>query len=332
MEERTKRMLVQTDRPGCFDDDLLCRWTYEVTGRVWLAESSDLVVAPVRIALIVMIALIARWMVHRTIDRMVRRHVVGGTPAVLRPLPERLRQTVQEVTSLPPERRKQRVEAIGSVLRGASTVSLFAVVVLLALSELRINLAPLLAGAGIVGVALGFGAQSLVRDVLAGLFILLEDQYGVGDLIDVGEASGTVQAVGLRVTTLRDLQGVVWYVPNGEIRRVGNRSHDPATVIVEMPIGFAPLTEATAALHRGAQRLADDAEWGPRLVEQPAIVGVERVTVEGAVIRTVVKTRADDQWQVARELRRRQVEAMAEAGVAAHILAARAYPHANRTD
>jgi moderate conductance mechanosensitive channel len=325
-------MLAQTDRPGCFDDDLLCRWTYEVTGRPWLAESSDLVVAPVRIALIVVIALIVRWMVFRTIDRLVRRHIVGKTPVVLRPLPERLRLTVQEVTSLPPERRRQRVETIGSVLRGASTVALFALVVLLALSELRVNLAPLLAGAGIVGVALGFGAQSLVRDVLAGLFILLEDQYGIGDLIDVGEASGTVQAVGLRVTTLRDLRGVVWYVPNGEIRRVGNRSHDPATVIVEVPVGFATLAEATEALHRGAQRLADDPEWGPRLVEQPVILGVERVTVEGAVIRTVVKSRAEDQWQVARELRRHQTDALAEAGIAAQILAARVYPHADRTD
>src|SRR5690606_33403608 len=145
--------------------------------------------------------------------------------------PERVRDTVRQMAALRPERRRQRAETMGSVLRGAITVTVFTVATLLALSELDLDLAPLLAGAGIVGVALGFGAQSLVRDLLAGLFMLLEDQYGVGDSVDLGEASGVVEAVGLRVTTVRDLRGVVWYIPNGEIRRVGNRSQSPAVVV-----------------------------------------------------------------------------------------------------
>jgi moderate conductance mechanosensitive channel len=324
-------MLAQTTRPDCYTDDLLCRWTFQLTGREWLAESSHLVLVPVRIALIILLALVARWLLHRAVDRMVRRHIEGLTPTVLRPLPERVRITVREVTGPRPQRRRQRAEAIGSVLRGTITVALFTMVALLILSEFRINLAPLLAGAGIVGIALGFGAQSLVRDVLAGLFMLLEDQYGVGDLVDVGEATGTVEAVGLRVTTLRDLQGVIWYIPNGEIRRVGNRSQSPATVIVDMPIGFAPVPVATEALRRGAQHLAEDPDWGPRLLEPPEVLGVDQVTVEGAVVRTIVKTAADEQWQIGRQLRRRQTEALEEAGIAAQILAARVYPRTDGT-
>lgn len=320
-------MLAQTNQPDCFSDDLLCRWTFQLTGREWLAESSHLVLIPVRIVLIIVLALVLQRLLHRAVNRLVRRHVAGETMAVLRPLPERVRTTMREVTAPRPERRRQRAEAIGSVLRATMTVALFTVVVLLVLSEFRINLAPLLAGAGIVGVALGFGAQSLVRDVLAGLFMLLEDQYGVGDLIDVGEASGTVEAVGLRVTTLRDLRGVVWHVPNGEVRRVGNRSHHPATVIVDMPIGFAPVSTAIDALRGGAQRLVDDPDWGDQVVEHPEVLGVEQVTVEGAVVRTVVKTPAEAQWQVARELRRHQTEALVEAGITAQVLAARVYPH-----
>lgn len=319
-------MLAQTDPPDCFEQDLLCRWTFQLTGRDWLAESSNLVLVPVRIVLIILLALTARWLLHRAVDRLVRRNATGQTPALLRPLPERVRLTLREATAVRPERRRQRAEAIGSLLRASITVALFSVAALLVLAEFRINLAPLLAGAGIVGIALGFGAQSLVRDVLAGLFMLLEDQYGVGDLVDVGEASGTVEAVGLRVTTLRDLQGVVWYVPNGEIRRVGNRSQNPATVIVDMPIGFAPVPTAIEALRVGAQRLVDDPEWGPQLQEPPEVLGVDQVTVEGAVVRTVVTTPADAQWQVARELRRRQIETLEEAGISAQILAARVYP------
>ena len=319
-------MLTQVPTPDCLDEDLLCRWAWELTGRIWVAENSHLVLVPVRVVLILVGALVVLTVLHRSVRRLVRRSGIGDIPAILRPLPERLRNTVHSATTLRPERRHQRAEAIGSVLRGGITVVVFAVAALLVLSEFQINLAPLLAGAGIAGIALGFGAQSLVRDLLAGLSILMEDQYGVGDLVDLGEASGTVEAIGLRVTTLRDLRGVLWYVPNGEIRRVGNRSHSPAVVIVDMPIGFAPVPEAVAALHRGAGALVEDPDWGPYLTEPPEVLGVDQVSVEGAVVRTTVKTSPEAQWQVARELRRRQTEALAEAGIAAQILAARVYP------
>ncbi len=119
------------------------------------------------------------------------------------------------------------------------------------------ELAPLLASAGIAGVALGFGAQNLVKDFIAGLFMLLEDQYGVGDVIDVGDVSGTVEAVGLRITTIRDARGVLWYIRNGEIIRVGNRSQGWAVVVVDVPVGFAGVEEATDVLETAAATMAD---------------------------------------------------------------------------
>lgn len=319
-------MLAQNGEPDCLATERLCRWTWELTGQSWLSEASGLTLVPLRVLLIVALALVVRWLARRAINRLVQRTAGGEVPSILRPLPERVRSTVQEVASIRPARLRQRAQAIGSVLRGAATAAVFVIASLLVLSEFSINLAPLLAGAGIAGVALGFGAQSLVKDLLAGLFMLMEDQYGVGDVVDVGEASGVVEAVGLRITTIRDMQGVFWYVPNGEIRRVGNRSQGSAVVVVDTPIGFAPVTEAVLALRGAAQRLADDPQFEGALVEPPEVLGVERVTVEGAVVRTTVKTAPETQWRVGRELRHYQADALEEAGLASQIMAARVFP------
>jgi small conductance mechanosensitive channel len=225
-----------------------------------------------------------------------------------------------------PERRRQRAEAIGSVLRNTVTAVVFAIAVLLVLSELNFNLAPLIASAGIAGVALGFGAQSLVKDILSGIFMLLEDQYGVGDTVDLGEATGVVEAVGLRITTVRDARGVLWYIRNGEIIRVGNKSQGWAMVIVDMPIGFAGVEEATSVMRAAAADVAEDPDLAGHFVEAPDVLGVEQITVDGAVIRTVAKTTADGQFDVGRELRRRLTEALDAAGITARIAATRMYP------
>lgn len=319
-------MYAYLAQPDCVEDDSVCRWLWDLTHQQWLAEASSLTVTGFRLLGIAVAAVILRWVAHRMVNRMVRRVASAQVPAVLRPLPERVRASMWESTAGQPARREQRSQAIGSVLRSSATVAIFTVAALIALSELHINLAPLLAGAGIVGVALGFGAQNLVKDVLAGLFMLLEDQYGVGDVVDLGEASGVVVAVGLRITTLRDLQGVHWYVPNGEIQRVGNRSHTPASVVVDIPIGFVPMAQAVEALRRGAAQVAEDPEFRDDVIEPPELLGVENVTVEGAVYRTLVQTKADAQWRVGREMRRRQTEALVAAGLSDQILAARVYP------
>jgi len=305
------------------NDNPLCQQIYDWTGTEWLAEGSYLfLVKPFRILLIVLLAMLARFLLHRMINRLIRRTADGGVPTVLKPLRERI------PTGLAPfaERRRQRAEAIGSVLRSTVSLTIFAIASLMILAELGVDLAPLLASAGIVGIALGFGAQSLVKDLLAGLFMLLEDQYGVGDTVDLGEATGVVEAVGLRITTIRDFRGVLWYIRNGEIIRVGNKSQGWAVVLVDIPIGFAGVEEATTVLRSAAQTLADDPDHDEDFIDPPQVLGVEQITVDGAVIRAIAKTPADAQFRVGRELRRRLSEALETSGIAAQIAASRLYP------
>nr|MDT0662306.1 mechanosensitive ion channel family protein [Micromonospora sp. DSM 115978] len=307
------------------ENDPACGLILDWTGSTWFAESSFyILIKPLRIVLILVIAVVLRYLLHRAIKRLVRSTSEGSPPAILRPLRERVPSAAPEGTFVP-ERRRQRAAAIGSVLRSLITALVFSVAVLLVLDELSFNLAPLLASAGIAGLALGFGAQTLVKDLLSGLFMLLEDQYGVGDTVDLGEATGVVEAVGLRITTVRDARGVLWYIRNGEIIRVGNKSQGWAVVMVDMPIGFASPEEATAVLRTAASSVAVDPDLASAIVEAPEVLGIEQVTVEGAVIRTIVKTTAEGQFQVGRELRRRLAEALQSSGISASIAASRVY-------
>ena len=309
--------------------DAWCKYVWNITGSAWFAEGSYwIVLKPLRIILIVLLAFAARWALHRTINRLVRTTTEGAVPTMLRPLRERIPSATLDPEQFMPERRRQRAEAIGSVLRSMVTAFVFGIALLMVLKEFSFDLAPLLASAGIAGVALGFGAQSLVKDLIAGLFMLIEDQYGVGDTVDLGEATGVVESVGLRVTTVRDGRGVLWYIRNGEIVRVGNKSQGWALVVVDLPVGFAGTEEATAVLRTAAASVALDPGLAPQIVEQPEVLGVEQITVDGAVIRTVVKTTADGQFAVGRELRRRLAEALENSGITARIAAARLYPGA----
>lgn len=312
--------------PDCLAD-ALCKNVYDLTGSTWFAEGSYwILLKPLRIALILLLAVAARFLLHRAIKRLVRSTTDAAVPTLLKPLRERIPTAATANGEFVPERRRQRAEAIGSVLSSMVTAFVFGIALLMVLKEFSFDLAPLLASAGIAGVALGFGAQSLVKDLIAGLFMLLEDQYGVGDTVDVGEATGVVESVGLRVTTVRDARGVLWYIRNGEIIRVGNKSQGWALVVVDLPIGFASTEEATAVLRTAAASLAFDPDLAPQIVEPPEVLGVEQVTIDGAVIRTVVKTSADGQFAVARELRRRLAESLENSGITAKIAAARFYP------
>jgi small-conductance mechanosensitive channel len=300
---------------------------YDLTGSTWAAEGSYYVlVKPLRIIAILLLALVARYLLHKLISRLVRTTSEGSVPAILRPLRQRVPTAAPDPSAVVPERRRQRAEAIGSVLRSLVTAFVFSIALLMVLDELSFKLGPLLASAGIVGLALGFGAQSLVKDLLGGLFMLLEDQYGVGDTVDLGEATGVVESVGLRITTIRDARGVLWYIRNGEIIRVGNKSQGWAMLMIDMPIGFADTEQATQVLREAAATVYADAELAEHFVEPPEVLGVETVTVEGAVIRTIAKTTADGQYVVGRELRRRLTEALAAAGITAQLAAARMVP------
>nr|WP_239082567.1 mechanosensitive ion channel family protein [Actinoplanes teichomyceticus] len=307
--------------------DAVCSWlTKEAGVSEWIAKSSYLfVVKPLRVIMIVLVAMLIRWLLHRTISRLTASTSRAAMPALLKPLKERA-DVVAEEAQFIPERRRQRAEAIGSVLRSFVSAVVFTMATLLVLGEFGFDLAPLLASAGIVGVALGFGAQSLVKDLIAGLFMLLEDQYGVGDTVDLGEATGVVETVGLRITTVRDARGVLWYIRNGEIVRVGNKSQGWAMVVIDIPIGFVNSEEAIAVLTEAARSVADHPEHQTEFIEPPDVVGVEQLTVDGAVIRTIAKTTADSQVTVQRELRRALTESLETSGLSERIAASRLMP------
>ena len=213
-------------------------------------------------------------------------------------------------------RAEQRVSTLGDVLTGLVRAVVWLVVVLVVLGEVGVDLAPLLAGAGIAGIAIGFGAQSLVKDFLSGFFILLEDQYGVGDVINLGDATGTVEDITLRVTRLRATDGTVWFVPNGEIKRVGNTSMEWSRALIDVLIAYdSDLPKVTAAIGDVARDFAADEDWAPSVLEPPEVWGVQAMAADGLTIRLVVKTAPRQQYAVARELRGRITERLRREGV-----------------
>jgi small conductance mechanosensitive channel len=194
-------------------------------------HSKWLIEIPVRIAIIIALSWLLHIVLNRLIDRMVKPKEPGSTPRILRPFKERAENSrLLRDSGLISERRAQRAATIGSVLKSTISFAILVTAVLLILSELQVNLLPFIAGTSIVGLALGFGAQNIVKDFLAGMFIMIEDQYGVGDLIEVDQTAasgmtlGTVEAVGMRTTRVRAEDGTAWYLRNGEIMRIGNRS------------------------------------------------------------------------------------------------------------
>jgi moderate conductance mechanosensitive channel len=292
----------------------LCQQVYDYVGLDWLAENARALVAtPARIALVVVLAAVLRLLAHRAIRRLTDHTATGAMPLVRS---RRSRATAGDAVEHLAARRSQRAEAIGSVLRSSASIVIMGIAVVLALGELGINLAPIVASAGVVGVALGFGAQNLVKDFIAGIGIILEDQYGVGDVVDLGEASGTVEAVGLRITRLRDVNGVVWYVRNGEVLRVGNKSQGFAQVVIDMPVAHdTDLERCRTVMQEVADQMYAEEEWAEILLAEPESLGVEQITAEGVFLRLVVRTTNADQWRVGRELRMRLKERFVADGV-----------------
>lgn len=213
-------------------------------------------------------------------------------------------------------RAEQRMNTVGNVLAGMARVAIGVVVLLLVLGEIGVNLAPLLAGAGIAGVAIGFGAQSLVKDFLSGLFILLEDQYGVGDVINLGEVTGTVEDLTLRVTRLRATDGTVWFIPNSEIKQVGNSSMEWSRALIDVLVAYDnDVSSVTRSLQEVAAGFAADERWSEAVLEAPEVWGVQAMGADGVTIRLVVKTAPRQQYAVARELRGRITERLRREGV-----------------
>jgi small-conductance mechanosensitive channel len=262
-----------------------------------------------------LLILVAAWVANRLVRRAIRRLVASmsedrGLTALRAP------SALARTGEIPSLRRVQRAETVGALLASIASFGIWTLAGLMALGTLGLDLGPLIAGAGIVGVAIGFGSQNLVRDFISGIFMLMEDQYGVGDVVDAGPATGTVEGVGLRTTRLRDVNGTLWHIPNGEIRRVGNRSQGWARALVDVEVAYSTdLDEATQTIEQVAHAMWRDEQWAPRLLEQPEVWGVEELGPDGIRVRLVAKTRPLEQWKVARELRARLKVGFDRAGI-----------------
>ena len=293
----------------------LCRSIYDVSGHEGLARASDVFLAkPAKLALILGIA----WLVAKLARRAIRRFTrgLGDVRADVGSAIDRSPGTLLRTTQASTARAKQRAETVGALLGSVATFVIWTIAVFMGFGELGFQLGPLLAGAGIVGVAVGFGAQNLVRDFLSGIFMLIEDQYGVGDVIDAGPATGTVEGISLRTTRPRDIEGNVWHIPNGTIARVANKSQNWSRSLLDLPVSYDTDTEqALSLMKRVAGEMWRDDEWSDAFLEEPEVWGVEDLGTDGVTIRLAAKTKPLMQWKVGRELRRRVKAAFDAAGI-----------------
>ncbi len=290
------------------DAGAVCSGILELTGNESLARAGDLLLArPVKLVLILFLA----WLVARLAKRAIRRFTRGlGQVRADVAAGDRSPGTLLRTAPVASERAARRAETVGSLLSSIAAFVIWTAAALMAFDELGLDVGPLLAGAGILGVALGFGAQNLVRDFLSGIFMLIEDQYGVGDVIDAGPATGTVEGISLRTTRLRDVEGNVWHIPNGTIDRVANKSQQWSRALLDIQVSYGTETQkAVAVIKRVADATWGDPAWSDSILEEPEVWGVEDLAADGVTIRLVVKTRPLAQWKVQRELRRRIKEA-----------------------
>jgi moderate conductance mechanosensitive channel len=282
----------------------LCREVLNATGDGTAARVVDFLVGkPLAILAILVIAAIVNRIARRAVKRGLAKLHSGGLSERLGNVRDRAPSALFETGEIQ-VRAAQRVEALATVLRSVVSFIIWTIAIFMVLGQLGINLGPLIAGAGIIGVALGFGSQSLVRDFLAGIFILVEDQFGVGDIVDLGEATGVVEAVSLRTTRLRGIDGTVWHVPNGEIARVGNMSQHWSRALLDVEVAYgAGIPHAREVI----KRVADEVwhEHPHTVLEEPELWGVEALGANGVTIRLVVKTQPSKQYEISRLLRER---------------------------
>ena len=242
---------------------------------------------PIVIVLILVSGVLARLILIASVKRVVKR-VVDGVKSDSSPLAK--------------ARVVARTNTIGSVLGNLITWSITIAVISSVLSELGIAVGAIIAGAGIIGAAVGFGAQSLVRDLISGLFILFEDQFGVGDSVDLGQASGVIEQVGLRVTQVRDVEGTLWYVRNGEIVRVGNKSQGWSRVVLDIAFDYAvSVVKATEVVEKAAAAVAKT--HAKELIGAPEVWGIQNLTGDQFVLRLVQQVAPKSSDDISRELR-----------------------------
>jgi small-conductance mechanosensitive channel len=298
-------------------DDSLCGWVERRTGNATLADLVDWFLArPAKVVAILVVAWIAARLIRRAIRHAVPRIYDPHEPA--RDRLGRLGITVPEMLTveLSDPRRRARGASISAALTSTATVAVWVIALLMVLGTVGLDIGPLLAGAGVAGVALGFGAQSVVRDCLAGLFMLIEDQYGIGDVVDLGEAVGVVEEVHLRTTVLRGVDGTVWHVPNGVVQRVGNKSQLWSVAVLDASVAYrTDLVRARDLLHRAADEVCESDEFRASVIESPQVLGVEALGVDGVTLRLTVKVQPGTQWALQRALREHVKQVFDAAGI-----------------
>jgi moderate conductance mechanosensitive channel len=272
---------------------------------------TDVLISILSILLIILAGLLARLILVQIVKWIVRQARI--------PPSERShwrRHAGRLATAWAGEREAQRSAALGSLVISVASVVIGLVCILGILTVLGIDLTPVLASAGVLAVVIGFGAQNLVKDLISGVGMLLEDQIGIGDIVDMDKASGTVEAVGLRVTRLRDSTGVIWYVRNGEVLRVGNKSKGWSEILIDLEIDAeADLAEAQDLVSQVVHRVAADPTFGPDLLDPPKLAGIEDVTGSGVTLRIHGKAKPDRDVAIERELRYQLKLAFDAAGI-----------------
>jgi small-conductance mechanosensitive channel len=319
------------DNPG-----IACRLTWDITHSASAAQVVRVYLAgPVsealRILFVIVVALLVRALAHRLINRLTERAATATLPAASAIRSRRGSAgpgsagpgsagpavPAIEVAAAGTERREQRARALGSILRSGVSILVFGIAALTILGDLGVNLTPLLLSTTVLGVALGFGAQNLVRDYLAGILMLVEDHYGVGDTINVKDATGTVEAMTLLTTRLRDVNGVVWHIRNGTIESVGNESQGWSRAVIDYPVPYGEdLARIRALMEQAAGSLFRERGWRKLMLEKPEVWGAQELSSKEVTMRIVAKTAPMRQWEVARELRARVKAALDAAGVA----------------
>jgi len=295
--------------------------TSSTTQNFWQVVGDWITKNAIIIILTIIISFLIWWLLVRLIRR-VTNQAKNRLDLQERPGQARGVEGTQELTAvLMSQRREQRFEAISQLLRSITTFTIVTLALLIILGQLGVNMAPLLASAGVIGVALGFGAQTLVKDFLSGIFLVLEDQFGVGDVVDLGPATGTVEEVTLRVTRIRDLSGVVWYVRNGEILRVANRSQGWTMAIVDVPIAYnEDLDRVRRIVDEVGAAMDQDPAYDGILFGTPTYAGVESVSGDAVFVRVTAKAAPDQQMSAGRALREQLKLAFDKAGIRVPVL------------
>ncbi len=301
------------------DPSWVCESVFDLSGgNRLLSETADWASS---VLIIVVVAFVMSYAARRYFGHVVARMVAPDTSGATRRLQKLGDHALPNgagsaVTTGSDPRRDARLASISLVVGSTTSVIIWSIAIILALGEVGVDLAPLIAGAGIAGVALGFGAQSLVKDCIAGLFMLLEDQYGVGDVVDLDEASGVVEKISLRTTVLRGLDGTVWHVPNGEVTRVGNKSQLWSVALVDVDVAYdCDLSVAREVILDCARELVGGDDWVDLVLDEPQLLGIEALGADGITIRLTVKVEPGVQWALQRALRESIKGALDTAGI-----------------